>query len=343
MNDEDELCNDFQEIITQAINKIKMEQGAAFSLQKVNLAELERMTGISRGRLRGLKKNGFIVKPSALKGRKAATTVLTGFTGIIDSLLKQGISNSNVCLERLEESGFTGSLSTVKRYISGHKDLISAKRELVAPQGNRGRRYSTNPGEAYQMDWGFLDVVTNDQNTYRAACFAMICHHCGMFYVEFFPNAKQENLFIGMIHAFVYLGVPRYVLTDNMKSVVIGRDAFGHPLWNTEYESFMKTIGFQTKLCKPRHPFTKGKVERLIRYVKGNFMAGRVFGTITDLNYEALRWCEKHNHEYHQQVDCIPADRHADRCRSVAKVLENSKDLHLSACVLQGRSPLMVS
>ncbi|MBM6927641.1 hypothetical protein H6B51_17435, partial [Pseudoflavonifractor phocaeensis] len=36
----------------------------------------------------------------------------------------------------------------------------------------------------------------------------MICHHCGQRYIEFFPNAKQENLFIGMIHAFQYMGMP---------------------------------------------------------------------------------------------------------------------------------------
>ena len=33
----------------------------------------------------------------------------------------------------------------------------------------------------------------------------------------------------------------------------------------------MKNLGFETKLCKPRHPFTKGKVERLVRFVKDNF------------------------------------------------------------------------
>ena len=85
-----------------------------------------------------------------------------------------------------------------------------------------------------------------------------------------------------MIHAFTYMGIPHYILTDNMKSVVIRRDPEGHPIWQKDYKTFMETIGFQTKLCKPRHPFTKGKVERLIRFVKDNFLAGRVFGTITD-------------------------------------------------------------
>lgn len=183
---------------------------------------------------------------------------------------------------KLRKSGFTGGKTIVKDYISAHHYLVPAPRHAVEPQGNRGRRYSTGPGEAFQMDWGFTKVQAYDGSEYNAACFAMICHHCGQRYVEFFPNAKQENLFIGMIHAFRYMGVPQYVLTDNMKSVVIRRDLDGNPIWQKDYEQFMKTVGFQTKLCKPRHPFTKGKVERLVRFVKENFLVGRVFWNVTD-------------------------------------------------------------
>ena len=77
------------------------------------------------------------------------------------------------------------------------------------------------------MDWGFTDVLDYNSQTYRVACFAMICHHCGQQYIEFFPNARQENLFIGMIHTFQHMGIPRYVLTDNMKCVVRHRDLSG--------------------------------------------------------------------------------------------------------------------
>lgn len=79
------------------------------------------------------------------------------------------------------------------------------------------------PGEAYQMDWGFVAVERPGGERARIACFAMVCHHCGGAHVEFFPNARQENLLIGMLHAFSALGVPATVLTDNMKSVVVRR------------------------------------------------------------------------------------------------------------------------
>ena len=327
----DQERNNLQLTITQALEELKKEQGTSFSLAKVNLAELERRTHISRKRLRTIQANGFVVKPHGNTGKKRIKTVLTGYTGTIDGFLRKGVANSNSIFSTLQAQGYTGSVTQVKNYIKEHKDLMPAKRE-IARQGNRGRRYTSEPGECYQMDWGFVNVDRDQDNSYQVACFAMMCHHCGRRYVEFFPNAKQENLFIGMIHAFEQLGVPQTVLTDNMKSVVIGRDPDGHPIWNSEYAAFMKTIGFTTKLCKPRHPFTKGSVERLIRFVKGSFVAGRTFSNITDLNYEALRWCSEQDNEYHQCVDCVPAREHEDCCMLTASKLVVTEEVQQYLC-----------
>ena len=324
--------NDFTEIIAQALDVMKRESGDSFSLDKINLAELERRTGIPRGKLRRLKANDFVVIPHGNAGRKAEHTSLEGYTGVIDNLLMHGVKNSSVIFDRIKENGYTGGLTTVKDYISSHKDLIPAKRQIVAPRGNKGRRYSSQPGECYQMDWGFVTVDDSYGNKYRIACFAMICHCCGQRYIEFFPNAKQENLFIGMIHAFMYMGIPEFILTDNMKSVVIRRDAEGHPVWQKDYELFMGNIGFSTKLCRPRHPFTKGAVERLVRFVKDNFLAGRLFTELTDLNYEALRWCNYQNDIYHRAVDCVPSEKHARSCMKNASELEMSDELNYYLC-----------
>ncbi|HCG58924.1 MAG TPA: IS21 family transposase [Lachnospiraceae bacterium] len=324
--------NDLYTIIAQAISEMEADQGKSLSADEINLAELQRRTGITRARLRRLKSNNFKPMPHGRTGQHAEITVLSGFTGALDNLLRQGVTNSVVCLERLQDLGYSGGKSQVKEYISKHKDLVPAKRQIVDPQGNRGFRYHTGPGEAYQMDWGFITVYDEDGRAFRVACFAMICHHCGKCYVEFFPNAKQENLFIGMLHAFAFMGVPKYILTDNMKSVVIRRDFEGYPVWQADYESFMNTVGFQTKLCKPRHPFTKGKVERLIRFVKDNFLAGRTFLNLTDLNRQALEWCEKHNGRYHQQIDDIPDYLHASKCMAVAITLVESRELLFYLC-----------
>lgn len=201
------LSNDSMAILAQVLEEMKQEKGNTFVLQHVNLSELERRTGISRKKLRNLRDNDFKGKPHGRMGKKNEKTVLSGYTGIIDDLLHKGVYNSTVAFERIKEVGYQGSLSQMKEYMKSHKDLLPAKRQIVSPQGNRGRRYSTGPGESYQMDWGFVKVEDEHGDETKVACFAKICHHCGERYIEFFPNARQENLFIGMVHSFCYMGV----------------------------------------------------------------------------------------------------------------------------------------
>lgn len=75
-------------VVAKAIEQMMAEQGDKFSLEKVNLAELKRRTGISRARLRRMKEHGFEDTEHAAKGRKASTTLLSGYTGreLLDAL-----------------------------------------------------------------------------------------------------------------------------------------------------------------------------------------------------------------------------------------------------------------
>lgn len=305
------------EILTHAA-KLFNEKG-----EKPNLAELERQTGLSRGKLRVWQKHCYIWIVDEARGRKKGSRKLSGFTGVIDSKLMNNITNAVVIYEELKGVGYNGGISIVRDYIAEHKkDLVPSERAIVSQNENksRGMRYTTDPGECFQMDWGFVKVVSADGKEWQCACFAMVCHHCGMRYVEFFPNAKQENLFIGMLHAFSVMGIPEKVLTDNMKSVVIGRDVLSNPIFNHDYNEFQKTFGFNTRLCKVAHPFTKGAVERLVRYVKENFIQGRCFVNLSELNKAALEWCCEKNRIIYKDRDAAAIDVHyTEGCASLTK------------------------
>jgi len=170
-----------QEIIDKALEEMPREAGESFELDRINLAEFSRRTGLTRSRARTLKANGFKVLPHGRCGMRAATTVMSGFEGVADALLADGVTNSDVIFERISERGYRGGLTTVKNYIAAHADLVPAKRRLARaePQGSRGRRFETGPGEAYQMDWGFVEVEDWTGATFRIACLALVCHHCG--------------------------------------------------------------------------------------------------------------------------------------------------------------------
>ena len=80
------------------------------------------------------------------------------------------------------------------------------------------------------------------------------------------------------------------------------------------------------------HIITKGKVERLVRFVKENFIVGRTFGNITDLNCDALAWCNEQNGRYHRAVDCVPADVHRNACMQVAETLTMTNEIMKYLC-----------
>ncbi len=302
---------DLEIILSQVLNDMKEELGEAFLLEKVNLAEIERRTGISRARLRNWKNNGFHILPHGnTLQRGLRDSIVDPYVEYIKEQLNLGVDNKALIFERIVAQGYRGSLTTLKEYLYKHPELKVPQRLIAQPKQAVCRRYTTEPGECYQMDWGFVNVVDLQGNIWKAACFAMVCHHCGQRYIEFFPNAKQENLFIGILHAFMLMGIPKRVLTDNMKSVVIKRDEYNCPIWNKDYDEFQKLVGFTTNLCKVAHPFTKGAVERLVKFVKTNFVLGRTFINVTDLNEQALKWCNDKNKIFHKGLGVIPSQVH---------------------------------
>ena len=65
-------------------------------------------------------------------------------------------------------------------------------------------------------------------------------------------------------------------------------------------------------------------MERLIRFVKDNFLQGRNFHNITELNEAALEWCVTQNSKYHKEVDDIPSMLHASACSCSTHTIEES-------------------
>ena len=90
----DNMDNGLEPIIAQAIEEMKAEAGNIFQLEKINLAELERRTGISRAKLRRLKGNGFKNKPHGLSGRKAPVVVHQAISRLSNRTIRKALIQS---------------------------------------------------------------------------------------------------------------------------------------------------------------------------------------------------------------------------------------------------------
>jgi hypothetical protein len=131
-----------------------------------------------------------------------------------------------------------------------------------------------------------------------------------MKYVEFTLSQDLETFLTCHLHAFAaFGGVPQTLLYDNLKSVVLSREAAGIRL-HPRFLDFAAVFGVIPRLCQPGRPQTKGKVENTVGYVKGSFWPGRTFTDLADLNTQAREWCATvANALPHGTTGAIPAER----------------------------------
>lgn len=206
----------------------------------------------------------------------------------INRLMSNGVFNCVVILEHIEKLGYDGKMTILKDYVAPFrppKNVPAVK------------RYETLPGKQAQMDWGICQYTDLKGNIRKVSAFTMVLGNSRTRFLRFTKRCDLFSLERCIIEAFEYFGgVPETLLTDNMKTVALGREG-GKVIWNTGFLDFCKDVGVIPKVCRIRRPQTKGKVERLVSYVKNNFMPGRTFVDIIDLNKQALEWCSKVNNK----------------------------------------------
>ena len=152
-------------------------------------------------------------------------------------------------------------------------------------------RRATLPGEEVQMDWAHFGRITVGRARRQFVAFVMVLSWSRMIFLRFFLGTPMECFLRGHVSAFdFYQAIPKLVLYDNLKSAVAERQGSAvrfHPaLLDLSVHYRFKPVAAEV-----RRPTDKGKVERAIRYVRGNFFAGRKWTDLDDLNAQALEWC----------------------------------------------------
>ena len=77
-----------------------------------------------------------------------------------------------------------------------------------------------------------------------------------------------------------------------------------------EFLRFARHWSFTPRACRPYRAQTKGKVERPVRYLRGNFVYGRTFLHDADLDQQRRHWLERvANVRVHGTTHERPRDR----------------------------------
>jgi hypothetical protein len=154
-------------------------------------------------------------------------------------------------------------------------------------------RLRTLAGEQAQADWGYFGRISINRAIRTLMGFIMVLSYSRDIFLHFFLNACIENFLRGHIEAFsAWDGVPRVILYDNLKSVVLERhgDAIR---FNPTLLEFSRHYRFEPRPVAIARGNEKGRVERALRYVRDSFFAGRKFVDLNDLNAQAKAWCRE--------------------------------------------------
>jgi transposase len=170
-------------------------------------------------------------------------------------------------------------------------------RHLIAcyrprPKAEAFLRLRTLPGEQAQVDWAHFGHLEIGRARRPLMGFVMVLSHSRQVFLRFFLDARMESFLRGHVAAFTtWTGVPRVLLYDNLKSVVLERqgDAIRfHPT----ILNFASQYRYEPRPVAVARGNEKGRVERAIRYVRSAFFAARTFRDLDDLNAQAEAWCE---------------------------------------------------
>ncbi len=191
-----------------------------------------------------------------------------------------------------------------------YDDVRKIRRVRKQAPGNLALRFEGVPGEFLPIDWGEvrgLELSKEAMEPQTRYFFAARLKYSRSMYVSFHTDMREETLLRCLIACFAEIdGVPWAVVTDHMKTAVLGRDEQNQPIWNPAYQKLAVEFKFHPDVCAPASGNQKGAVENLVKFVKGNFLAGRTFYDDVDLAEQCRAWFRQVNSERPSDATGLP-------------------------------------
>lgn len=265
------------------LRSIEVNDIGELKREGMSIRAISELTGFDRKTVRK-----YLLEPAEIPKyppRVARPGKLDDYKPYLEQRLQAGVWNACVLLREIRQRGYTGGYSILTDWLRPRRELA----RVVAV-----RRFETPPGKQAQVDWGYLGRLVNDGGAHRLWGFTFTLGYSRAMMAEAALNQKLATLLRMHEEAFRQLGgVPEEILYDWMKTVCLGADERGEPVWHSVFLDFARYWGFTPRLCRPRRPQTKGKVESGVKYVRRNFICGllgREPGGLDDCNAQLRAW-----------------------------------------------------
>lgn len=166
-------------------------------------------------------------------------------------------------------------------------------------------------GKQAQADFGEYNMITEEGKRKKIYFFAMVLSRSRQKYVWFseHPFTTLEAI-AAHDKAFNYLeGIPGEMVYDQDTLLLINENK-GDLILTEAFRKYADYRGFKLYFCRKSDPESKGKIENVIKYIKYNFLRGRVFVNIDTLNGQGMEWLSRTaNAKVHSATRKIPHEQ----------------------------------
>ncbi len=242
--------------------------------------------------------------PAGVQTRPTARRLSEAGVAAAQTLFGSEAAGNAVVVQRLlAAQGQAASVRTVQRAVAPVRQAQRAADVATV-------RVETAPGAQMQIDFGEKRVRIGGVAV-TVFLLAAVLSYSRRLFVKAFLAERQDEWREGIAAAFVHFGgVPRTVLGDNARALVIDRDRLtGTVRFHPAYLAFCRDWETQPRACAPYRARTKGKVESGVKYVKGNGLADLAFDSFAALEQHLTAWMQLADTRVHGTTHERPLDR----------------------------------
>ena len=182
--------------------------------------------------------------------------------------------------------------STVRSYVKEIREKYQIEKK------DNPRQYeavSEQPmGKQLQVDWGQTKQKTTEKKEVKLYFIAFVLAHSRYKYMEWQdrPFTTKDAIRCHENAFRFYGGCTEEIVYDQDHLLTVSENA-GDIVLTSEFQAYVNDRKFRVYLCRKADPESKGMIENVVKYIKGNFADSRVFKDIESWNISALQWLKR--------------------------------------------------
>ncbi len=183
----------------------------------------------------------------------------------------------------VEEYGINVGYSTLTQII---------RTECIGKPPNsslRHHRVEDIPGEEMQHDTSPYKLKIG-KSYIKVVCSILYFRYSKMRYVRFYPSFNRFTMKCFFHEALMYFKYSARICVIDNTNLAVLRGTGSNAVFNPEMIAFAKHYGFEWLAHEVNHADRKAGEERAFRTINSNFLPGREFNSIQDINTQVLNW-----------------------------------------------------